>query len=236
MELDPDLTVCLPAGRDQGLLRDQLTGLEAAAAPAGLEAMVVAQQPDRALRVLLKAEFPQVILYELDHPTTPVRAMNHALRLARGRYLALGLERLVLPQGSLAKALDFLDDHPETGIVSLAVRQEKQANPEFAALLQNMPFVSRLLPATKPAPLDWPGLLVRAEVVEEIGLLDPRFKHFLGLADFCRRARRHGWHIAALPLARPAAIVGLSDTPELPLPDLIRFFAKKYLDRNRPCP
>ncbi len=46
------------------------------------------------------------------------------------------------------------------------------------------------------------GICLRREVIEEIGLLDPRFFIYYEETDWCMRARDAGWHIMYAPEAR----------------------------------
>ena len=46
------------------------------------------------------------------------------------------------------------------------------------------------------------AILLRRQVIEQIGLLDPRFFIYYEETDWCMRARRMGWRILYVPQAR----------------------------------
>jgi GT2 family glycosyltransferase len=46
------------------------------------------------------------------------------------------------------------------------------------------------------------AIILRRQVIEQIGLLDPRFFIYYEETDWCIRARRVGWHILYVPRAR----------------------------------
>lgn len=57
----------------------------------------------------------------------------------------------------------------------------------------------------EPREVDWIsgcGILVRREVVEQVGMLDERFFYYWEETEWCLRARRGGWRIALVPDAR----------------------------------
>lgn len=56
-----------------------------------------------------------------------------------------------------------------------------------------------------PTPVDFItacGILLRRQVIDEIGLLDPRFFIYYEETDWCVRAQRAGWRILYVPAAR----------------------------------
>jgi len=78
-------------------------------------------------------------------------------------------------------------------------------------------------------------LVVRREVVEDIGLLDEGFAAHYADADYCLRARQTGWHLHYLAEAvaiqngtESAAKPNASNTPLL-VGDCTRLLLKKWL-------
>jgi GT2 family glycosyltransferase len=56
-----------------------------------------------------------------------------------------------------------------------------------------------------PYPVDWISgcaLLVRREVIEQVGMLDERFFYYWEETDWCRRTRRAGWQLLLAPSAK----------------------------------
>jgi glycosyltransferase involved in cell wall biosynthesis len=131
-----------------------------------------------------------------------VAGLNHALRLARGRYVAnLDADDVALP-GRLAVPVRFLDQHPEVAVAGSAVQ----------------PFVGRAA-ARQPRRLPrsdlgirWSFLLrnpifhssatFRADALAAIGGYDPAWNDLLLDADLLLRVgRRHRFANLAVPLA-----------------------------------
>lgn len=56
-----------------------------------------------------------------------------------------------------------------------------------------------------PAEVDYVtgcGVCLRREVIEEVGMLDPRFFIYYEESDWCLRAHKAGWHVLYVPQAR----------------------------------
>jgi GT2 family glycosyltransferase len=57
----------------------------------------------------------------------------------------------------------------------------------------------------EPHAVDWIsgcGILVRARVIEQLGMIDPRYFYFWEETEWCLRAGRAGWGIVHVPLAK----------------------------------
>jgi GT2 family glycosyltransferase len=64
--------------------------------------------------------------------------------------------------------------------------------------------------------VDWlPGafLVIRREVIEQVGLFDPQFFMYGEEMDLCRRAQRSGWRIIYLPEPTVIHVGGASSRP-----------------------
>ena len=77
----------------------------------------------------------------------------------------------------------------------------------------------------EPVDVEWIGfacVLIRREVVQQIGLLDEGFFMYFEDADYCRRARGAGWRIVYLPDLRVVHLLGASSEVENQGTDLRR--------------
>jgi GT2 family glycosyltransferase len=190
-------------------------------------------------------------------------ARNRACRLAKSRYLSFWNEDLRPQPGSLDSLIRFLDDTPEAGLAGPRivdaqgmVQPSARSAPSLATILCLHTPLGRLLPAAsrilarhllldqdhlRPFEPEWlldTCLVIRREVIEEIGLLDEGFAGRYGDADYCQRARRAGWHLHYLaeavvlqsgPEASPArGSTTLGNTPRL-AGDCTRLLLKKWL-------
>lgn len=133
--------------------------------------------------------------------------------------------------GALTTLLDHMDHHPRTGIAGSrlefpdgtpqvsAFRFPSIAS-ELASGLQ-LGVLSRLLSdRLVPMPLSdhgfeagWvcgAGLMIRREVIDQIGLLDDGFFMYFEEVDFCLRAHRAGWRCDYVPASRIVHLAGKS--------------------------
>jgi len=263
-DIEPDLAVCLihnPANPET--LFPFLDALLAHADPVALEIIVVASQPEHPALARLERAFPEITILENSGADHPTKARNHACRLAAARYLSFWDETLRPQPGCLATLIRFLDETPEAGIAAPRivdaqgmVQPSVRSAPTLATILCLHTPLGRLLAA---APLilkqhllleqdhlrsfeaQWlldTCLVVRRDVVEDIGLLDEGFAAHYADADYCLRARQAGWHLHYL--AEAVAILNgaesspapnrlsASDTPRL-VSDCTRLLLKKWL-------
>ena len=58
---------------------------------------------------------------------------------------------------------------------------------------------------SEPRPVEWISgcaILVRAEVIDQVGMLDERFFYYWEETEWCLRARRGGWEVIHVPAAK----------------------------------
>jgi hypothetical protein len=207
MDIQPDLSVCIVAPLEQEALFPLLHSLYATADFLAVEAVVVTSRETAAA---LQECFPQALLYETDRPEPPAVAGNRALRLARGRYLALLTGAAVFPAGALLRLVTFLDDHPEVGLAGPYLQAMDGGTRVAAGIFPSFfrlaaasiwgPIAGRFWPRFLYNPafsreVDWlrgACLLIRREVLLDIGLLAEGFSLLWDL-EYGWRAARAGW-------------------------------------------
>lgn len=237
MEITPDLSLCLAYNGSPERLHGFLGALAETADPVACETIVVyrAHEPPPAD---LLAAYPAVLFLEERDDTTPAAALNQALRLARGRYLSLWQDSILLQTRTLYQLLALLDDRPEVGLVAprlVAPDNTSLANAGPLPTLFRSHRPEGQIPAGQQAPLPaaWlsdQALLFRREVVDDIGPLDSGFRSGYADADFCRRAALDGWRLVLLPTAMAMVSAPKADGPSpCTTGDLIRFLLRKWL-------
>jgi len=262
-EIQPDISFCLlhTAARAEPLLAF-LESLASHAGPVDYEVIVAAEPATEQPLAATERAFPEITILETAIAPRPVAARNLALRLARGRYLACWDENIRLLPGTLGGLLAFLEENPETGLAAPRIVDREgrvlptvRALPCLATLLCLHTPMGRLLPAASriidrhlladedhllPFAGEWlpeSCLVMRREVMEEVGLFDEGFSSLYADADFCLRARQAGWHLQYL--AGSAAVQhrrhahGPGANPPHAAGDCARFLLKKWL---RPMP
>lgn len=144
------------------------------------------------------------------------RANNRCLSLARGRYvLLLNTDAFVAPD-TLRKTLDYMDSNPKTGVLGVRLVGRDgvlQPSCRYFPTVANV-FLSRTgldrwfswiqsmddmsWDHASDRPCDWvPGCyyLVRREVINQVGLFDPRYFLYYEEVDHCRAAKAAGWGV-----------------------------------------
>ncbi len=156
------------------------------------------------------------------------RAFNQGLSMAAGHYLlCLDNDTRVLPE-ALSTMLTYLASHQAVGAVGARLfnpdmspqKTARRAPGACNAIFGRRSLVTRLWPDNKisqrylmeeyldsnePYQVDWvstAALMVRRDVVTEVGGLDEAFFVYWVDADWCARIRAAGWQIHALPAAR----------------------------------
>lgn len=149
----------------------------------------------------------------------------------RPDYILLLNSDTVACPGALGALLEFMEAHPEVGIAGSRI-EEPDGAPQhsryrFHSVWSELDsglrlgLVTRLLrkhvvapPLVDAAhPTDWvvgASMMVRREVFEDIGLLDPGYFLYFEEADFCLNARRAGWSCWYVPTSRIVHLVGRS--------------------------
>lgn len=148
------------------------------------------------------------------------RANNQLLRHVSADYiLLLNTDAFVQPN-SFRESVDFMVAHPRCGVLGVrligsdgAVQPSCRHFPtpwnvfvQRAGLSRWMPWVRQIdssdLAPRDPMECDWvPGCfyLVRREVIEKIGLFDPRFFLYFEEVDHCKRVKEAGWKVMYSP-------------------------------------
>ena len=263
-EIEPDLALCLihnPA-QPEGLF-PFLDALLAQADQVALQIIVVAGQPEHPALGRLERAFPEITILEGSGGDHLAKGRNHACRLAGSRYLSFWDEGIRPQPGSLDSLIRFLDENPTAGMAAPRivdahgmVLPSVRSAPTLATILCQHTPLGRLLSGA-PAILgrhllleedhlrsfepEWlldTCLVIRREVVEEIGLPEEGFAAHYGDADYCLRARRAGWHLHYLAEAvmlqsrvEASPAPGRASAPNTPrlVGDCTRLLLKKWL-------
>jgi N-acetylglucosaminyl-diphospho-decaprenol L-rhamnosyltransferase len=165
---------------------------------------------------LLRREFDGVQLIANESNVGFGRANNQGLALATGRYvLLLNTDAFVAPD-TLGKTVAFMDANPDCGILGVRlVGRDGVLQPScryfptpWNVFLAHTG-LARWFPRVRMVDdmawdhaavrqCDWvPGCyyLVRREVIDQIGLFDPRYFLYYEEVDHCRTAKRAGWKV-----------------------------------------
>lgn len=216
------------------LLRGCIESVLASEAPFAYEVLVVDTGLDGS-GAMVREEYTPVTV--IDAPENPgyAAANNLALRRAQGRYCLLLNPDTVLPPDALARAVAALEAQPSVGILGpqlvrgngtldLACRR---SFPTPSSALFHYARLPKLFPRSRRFgaynltyrdpneeydvdAVVGAFMLIRREVLEDIGLLDESYWMYGEDLDFCLRARSAGWRTRYYPRVRALHLKGES--------------------------
>ena len=208
------------------LLRRCLETLSADLASIDAEVFVVDNASADSSSQMVAAEFPQFRLIANDANLGFAVANNQALKEAHSQYvLLLNPDTEVIP-GAIPQLIQFLDQNPEAAIIAPqllnsdgSVQRSCREFPTFIGMLYELLGLSKLFPANSVfgrykmlefdhsyrRQVDQPEgacLLMRASVIDSVGMLDEGFFMLFEEVDWCYRIKKAGWQIWFTPEAK----------------------------------
>lgn len=145
-------------------------------------------------------------------------------------YVLLNSDTLVKP-GLFRELRKAMNRHPDAGLIAPAIIDE-HGNPDVSAfrwltpwgelvraaqmrifdkLFERHHVIYPLPESGGPVEPDWVGfacVLIRHEVIENVGLLDDRYFMYFEDVDYCHRVRKAGWRVLYWPNARVVHFLG----------------------------
>ncbi len=216
----PTLSIVIATWNSASEITDCLQALRIADRSA--EIFVVDNASIDATVELVRTNFPDVMLLENRVNAGFARANNQALALARGDNLLLLNPDTVVEPDALQLLCAYLADHPRVGAVGPrlirpdgTIQRSCLRYVTLPALLTGFVQGGDYLPADPTAPgkveaLSGAALMVRRQVVEEVGLLDEEFFMYAEDTDWCYRMAQAGWELHYCPTATVIHIGGQS--------------------------
>ncbi len=218
-----ELSVVVVSWNVAELLRECLVSLEQHLATHEVETIVVDNASSDATVRMLCSEFPQVRVIANEGNVGFAAAANQGVRASGGRLVLLLNPDARLTEDSFARLCDALEGHAGAGVagprlVDGAGRPALGAGGSFptpATVLATALGLHRLFPRSRWSrgiclsrdeperrEIDWVSgacMLVRREVLSDVGGFDERFFLLCEDVDFCRRAREVGWTTLYVP-------------------------------------
>jgi len=168
--------------------------------------------------------FPEVILIRNDQNVGFARANNQAIRIAQGRYILLLNSDTVIQPDTLQIMVSYMEQNPEVGASGCKVvlpdgsldKACRRGFPTPEASFYYLTGLSRLFPRNarlnqyqlthldpdESCPVDClvgAFMMVRREVIQQVGLLDEDFFMYGEDVDWCYRIKQAGWVIYYYP-------------------------------------
>jgi N-acetylglucosaminyl-diphospho-decaprenol L-rhamnosyltransferase len=234
----PDVTVVV-VNYNTGYLLDRLfSTLSAAQGSLKLQVIVVDNVSGDNSVEILRTKYPDVTLIQNSTNVGFGRANNQSLPLILGRYVLLLNTDAFLSADTLMKTVGFMESHPKCGILGVKLvgeTGELQPSCRYFPTPWNVFLtktgLNRIFRGTRLVDdMDWdhasirecdwvPGCyyLVRRQLIEQVGLFDPRFFLYYEEVDHCRAVRRGGWTVTFYPFTTVLHIGGESAKSHGPL-------------------
>jgi GT2 family glycosyltransferase len=214
-----ELSIVIVSYNTKDLLRECLQSVEREAAGLNIEIFLVDNNSGDGSPLMVETEFPEVKVIRSIINLGFGAANNLALEAAGGRYVVLLNSDAFLCPGSLRVAVNNMNLHPEVALAGgrlvgrdFCWQPSARMFPSvfsdaivLTGLAAKFPksrffgyFDRTWADPSEPAQVDWvPGAfsIIRTEVLEKVGLFDPRFFLYSEEVDLCRRIKWAGYEI-----------------------------------------
>ncbi len=221
----PEVSIAIITRNSRQLLEDCLETIYSGTSEIEFEVIVVDNGSQDGTVASLNSRFPQVRLLQNAKNRGVAPARNQAIKAATGDYVLLLDADARLSPGAIAALVAFAKTTPDAGIVGarivdatgklqLTCRRFPTIFTPFLQALQFIPGVRQSRAWREQMMADWDHReicevdyvtgtcqLIRRDVIEEVGLLDEKIFYGPEDADYCLRARAHGWKIFYDPQA-----------------------------------
>jgi N-acetylglucosaminyl-diphospho-decaprenol L-rhamnosyltransferase len=236
--MNVDVSVIVVSYNTAALLADCLDKLRAAIGSLQVQLLVVDNASKDTSVAVLRERPGDLEIVENSVNVGFARANNQMLSRARGRYVLLLNADAFVESESLRRTVAYMDAHPRCGVLGVrltgrdGVRQPccRYFPTPWNVFLNRTGTAHFFPPVRMVDELDWahdavracdwvPGCfyLVRREVVETVGLFDPRFFLYYEEVDHCRRVKDAGWDVTYFPDTTVVHLGGESSKSVSPL-------------------
>lgn len=217
-----DLSIVIVNWNTKDLLRDCLQSVWRSLEGITAEVIVVDNASADGSVEMVREKFPATQLIANEENRGFAAANNQGFVLARGRHVLLLNSDTVVHGEVFLRSVEYLDDNPDVGMMGCRVLNGDGSTqltcsqfPTFTNLLLQTVGANRLGGRffSRYQMLDWDRdderevevisgcyLMVRAEVIKEIGPLDEAFFCYGEETDWCRRCSDAGWRLMFSPV------------------------------------
>ncbi len=249
--LPVDLSICIVSWNVREDLQTCLDSLYAGGNELSFEVIVVDNASTDDTVAILNQQYPQVYLIVNPENRGFAAGCNQGICEATGRYILLLNPDTVVPPRGLDELRDFADQHPDAGIIGPKLlyhdgrlQYSCRRFPTITAAIFRNTFLGRIIPGTgsvtaylmadwdhnEVRAVDWISgacMLLRRELVDEIGRLDEQFFWGSEDVDYCWRAHKAGWQVLYAPGPQIIHAVGRSSDKAI-IPTVINTHRSMY--------
>ena len=253
-----DLSVSIVNTNNRTLLEQCLESIYRTTQKIRFEIFVVDNCSTDGSAEMVRTRFPDVQLIQNDHNLGYPASHNRALPRCTGRYVLVFNEDMIVQPDAFDRMVAFMDAHPDAGMLG-----GRLLNPDGSLQPSCWPFPSlrsrffralyldKLLPRSSLVGAYYLGswaydsvrevdvvagccVLVRREVLDQVGLMDERFFIYFEETDWCYRTKNHGWKIYFSPDAEMIHYGGQTTSRQsakmatIYSQSLLKYFQKHY--------
>lgn len=220
-----ELSVIIVSWNVRELLRRSLLSLAPHRDAIATQVIVVDSASGDGSAEMVAADFPWVELVASTENVGFPAANNIGLERARGRYILLLNPDTEVVGDALAALLAYLQANPGVGLAGPqllnpdgSLQSSRRRFPTVATGFFESTWLQPLaprrllaryyaedLPDDETSDVDWvtgAAMMVRRQVVEQVGGLDPGYFMYSEELDWCRRIRAAGWRVVYFPAAQ----------------------------------
>ncbi len=217
------LSITINTYKDRGFVRQLLLGIQALNLPFKYEVLVIDSGSFDGTSEMVKKDFPWVKLFESKENIGHQKGHNIGFKNSSGEYILSMNADIVLLKDNLSPLIQFMDEHPEAGIVSPRLINPDRSPQNVCLRYSNFltPFYRRtFLGRTKLGKeylkkmlmsdevkdsvceverVQGSFMLIRRSHLEDVGYFDERFFLYYGDEDLCRRMWQKKYRVYYLP-------------------------------------
>ncbi len=214
-----DISIIIVSWNVKNLLKHCLESIYKNQGNVKLEVIVIDNASKDGSAEMVKENFPEINLIANQENSGFGRANNQGLDKAKGRYiLLLNPDTIILP-GNFELALKRMEENLKIGILGaqtlnpdMSLQPSIRRFPKFLPIFLIFIKIAKFFPNLKslknyfavdfdyqkPQPVQQVAgsyMLVRKELIDEIGLFDENFFIWFEEVDLCRRTSLAGWEV-----------------------------------------
>ncbi|MFZ2399921.1 MAG: glycosyltransferase family 2 protein [Smithella sp.] len=212
-----DLSIIIVNWNTCNILHDCLTSIRNSRGGIEIEVFVVDNDSSDGSREMVQKDFPEVHLINSGGNIGFGRANNLAIPLATAPYILFLNPDTIVNHKALDKMCAFLNNNPRTGVISCKIMDQTGCVAELPLQMEKTPFkrfllqifdaresaniIKRIFPSQSPHKSGYvrnfygPCLLIRKEVLDEVGYFDEQFFMYAEDIDLCERIHKKGWQL-----------------------------------------
>lgn len=247
------LSVCILTFQAREWLKECLGSLFQNTTLDPFEVIVVDNGSTDGVMEMLASEFPNVKFIGNDSNQGYTKPMNQALQESQGQFLLqLNPDTVILPE-ALDRLVHFMEEHPHVGISGPKVlnpdrsfqKQCRRGEPRPLAVISYFLRLPKIFPHNKQlgeylleyededrvlevAAVSGSCMLIRREVIDQVGYLDEDYFAYQEDTDYCTRARESGWKVFYVPESQIIHYGGMGGSRVQPFRSIIEWH-RSYL-------